>query len=34
VEIVRESRMSDIDVLHAHDGRVDGGFTLRPEGKR
>ena len=35
VEIVRETRMSDIDVVHmGHDERVVGGFTLRPEGKR
>jgi hypothetical protein len=35
VEILRETRMSDIDMVHtAHDGRVVGGFTLRPEGKR
>ena len=35
VEILRETRMSDIDVVHmAHDGHVVGGFTLRPEGKR
>lgn len=35
VEILRETRMSDIDVVHmGHDGRVVGGFTLRPEVKR
>ncbi|MFI5032281.1 MAG: hypothetical protein ACHQPH_16430 [Reyranellales bacterium] len=35
VEIVRETRMSDIDVVHmGHDEHVVGGFTLRPEGKR
>jgi len=35
VEILKETRISDIDVVHmGHDGRVVGGFTLRPEGKR
>jgi hypothetical protein len=35
VEILRETRISDIDVVHmAHDGRVVGGFTLRPEVER
>ena len=35
VEILKETRMSDIDMVHmAHDGRVVGGFTLRPEGRR
>jgi hypothetical protein len=35
VEILRETRMSEIEMVHmGHDGRVVGGFTLRPEGKR
>jgi hypothetical protein len=35
VAILKEARMSDIDMVHtAHDGRVVGGFTLRPEGRR
>jgi hypothetical protein len=35
VEILRETRMSDIDMVHtAQDGRVVGGFTLRPEVER
>ena len=35
VEIVRETRMSDIDVVHTgHDERVVGRFILRPEATR
>ena len=35
VEILKETRMSDIEMVHlGHDGRVVGGFTLRPESTR